>query len=112
MVTPGSQGFRAPPSATPSLPFPLSDVAQTHLPNRPGMEVRGLLHAHSSIGGQLVSIYTTHLQHASGSMRIEQAHAIRQLVDLDPITASSWCALRCARPTPADSPAHRRSPLW
>ena len=49
------------------------------------MEVRGLLHAHLSAGGQLVSIYTTHLQHTSGSMRIEQAHAIRQLVDLDPL---------------------------
>jgi endonuclease/exonuclease/phosphatase family metal-dependent hydrolase len=65
--------------------FPLSGASNTHLPNRPGMELRGLLHAHLSVGGLRVSIYTTHLQHTSGSMRIEQAHAIRRVVDLDPL---------------------------
>ncbi len=65
--------------------FPLSDAANTHLPNRPGMELRGLLHAQVSVDGMPVSIYTTHLQHTSGSMRIEQAHAIRRVVDLDPL---------------------------
>ena len=63
--------------------FPLSDATNTHLPNRPGMELRGLLHARLSLGGLTVSIYTTHLQHTSGSMRIEQAHAIRRVVDRD-----------------------------
>ena len=65
--------------------FPLSDAANTHLPNRPGMELRGLLHAQVSVDGTPISIYTTHLQHTSGSMRIQQAHAIRRVVDLDPL---------------------------
>ena len=39
----------------------------------------------STSGGRSVSVYVTHLQHTSGSMRIEQAHAIRRVIDADPL---------------------------
>lgn len=65
--------------------FPMHDVSNTHLPNRPGMELRGLLHARLDVRGRSVSVYVTHLQHTSGSMRIEQAHAIRRVIDADPL---------------------------
>ena len=65
--------------------FPVHDVTNTHLPNRPGMELRGLLHARLDVRGRSVSVYVTHLQHTSGSMRREQAHAIRRVIDADPL---------------------------
>ncbi|GCD92340.1 endonuclease/exonuclease/phosphatase family protein [Nocardioides sp. LS1] len=63
--------------------YPITDVTNTHLPNRMGMELRGLLHARIDVRGRSVSVYNTHLQHTSGSMRREQAHAIREVIDRD-----------------------------
>ena len=63
--------------------FPIREQANTHLPNRVGMELRGLLHVELDVHGRSVSVYNTHLQHTSGSMRREQAHAIRAVIDRD-----------------------------
>ena len=60
--------------------YPIVDKANTRLPNRPGLEQRGLLRARIDIDGWLLDVYNTHWQHTSGSMRIAQAAAVRRVV--------------------------------
>ena len=60
--------------------FPIVDSVNTRLPNRPGLEQRGLLRARVDINGWLLDVYNTHWQHTSGSMRAAQAAAVRRVV--------------------------------
>lgn len=60
--------------------FPITLQQHTLLPNRPGLEQRGLLRTDLDVGGTTVSIYNTHLQNKVPSMRMEQLAAIRRVV--------------------------------
>lgn len=60
--------------------LPITESANQALPNQPGLEQRGLLHATVRVGERDVRIYDTHLQHTAGDIRIVQARAIRDLV--------------------------------
>jgi endonuclease/exonuclease/phosphatase family metal-dependent hydrolase len=60
--------------------LPIVSSANQALPNQPGLEQRGLLHAVVQVGDQEVTIYDTHLQHTAGDIRIVQARAIRGIV--------------------------------
>jgi endonuclease/exonuclease/phosphatase family metal-dependent hydrolase len=88
----GPNGLR--PRARPGLPlgaignailsrFPLDRVSNTHLPNRPGLEARGLLRAEVTVRGRRVAMYATHLQHTSSSVRVAQARAVAAAVRRD-----------------------------
>lgn len=60
--------------------FPAVSTANAHLPNRPGMEQRGLLRVTMLVEGQQLTVYDTHLQQTSGAMRLTQMEAIRAIV--------------------------------
>lgn len=60
--------------------LPIISSANQALPNYPGLEQRGLLHAVVQVGDQAVTIYDTHLQHTAGNIRIVQAKAVRDIV--------------------------------
>ncbi|MFT4084436.1 MAG: endonuclease/exonuclease/phosphatase family protein [Nocardioides sp.] len=60
--------------------YKILSSTNTHLPNRAGMEQRGLLRVRISLDGQAVSVLDTHLQQTSASMRVVQIKAIRRLV--------------------------------
>ncbi|WP_269211729.1 endonuclease/exonuclease/phosphatase family protein [Nocardioides sp. cx-169] len=59
---------------------PIVDWSNRLLPNRPGMQQRGLLRATIRLSGHDVDLYNTHLQHDSAPMRLEQTVAIRQVL--------------------------------
>ena len=63
--------------------YPILEQTNTHLPNRPGMQQRGLLHAIIAPHGREISLYDTHLQNKSESMRIAQIHALDPIVGAD-----------------------------
>lgn len=65
--------------------YPIVSSENTHLPNRPGMQQRGLLHAVIEVEGKKMSVYSTHLQNLSEPMRMEQIRAIVGLVADDPL---------------------------
>jgi endonuclease/exonuclease/phosphatase family metal-dependent hydrolase len=65
--------------------FPIESSVNTALPNRAGMQQRGLLHITVQVDGMPVSIYTTHLQNTSRSMRVEQMGRVVQLLGDDPL---------------------------
>lgn len=61
--------------------YPILSSTNTHLPNGPApLEQRGLLEATISVGGERVHVFDTHLEVASGSMRVTQIGAVRALV--------------------------------
>jgi len=60
--------------------FPILDTDNVRLPNRPGLERRGLLRATVDVDGAPVDVYNTHLQHTSGAVRRDQVRAIRDLL--------------------------------
>lgn len=60
--------------------YPIVDSRNTYLPNAPGKEQRGLLHARVVVRGVGFNVYNTHLQHDSQPLRIEQSAAIRALI--------------------------------
>lgn len=65
--------------------FPIRARRNLHLPNQPGLERRGLLQVTIDLDGQPVHVYTTHLQHTSGAVRVQQIRAIRAVVANDPV---------------------------
>lgn len=60
--------------------YPIESSSNTHLPNRPGLEQRGLLHATIVVDGQPVNVFGTHLQYTSESIRLVQIRAIKRLM--------------------------------
>jgi endonuclease/exonuclease/phosphatase family metal-dependent hydrolase len=60
--------------------FPITLRRNTHLPKRPGFQQRGLLRTDLDVAGTTVSVFNTHLDHLSTSMRIRQLAAVRPLV--------------------------------
>jgi endonuclease/exonuclease/phosphatase family metal-dependent hydrolase len=67
--------------------YPIRTESNTHLPNRHGMQQRGLLHVVIAPHGREISLYDTHLQNTSASMRLVQARAIGPIVARDPLPA-------------------------
>jgi endonuclease/exonuclease/phosphatase family metal-dependent hydrolase len=63
--------------------FPITSSANTHLPNGPGGQQRGLLRAVVDIGGMDVSLYSTHLQNKLDHLKLRQAQAIAPIVAAD-----------------------------
>jgi endonuclease/exonuclease/phosphatase family metal-dependent hydrolase len=59
---------------------PIVDWSNQLLPNRPGMQQRGLLRATIRLRGHDVDVYSTHLQHDSADMRLAQTIAIREVL--------------------------------
>jgi endonuclease/exonuclease/phosphatase family metal-dependent hydrolase len=64
--------------------YPVSDAANTLLPNGPGGQQRGLLHVVVSPYGSPISVYVTHLENTSSTIRLAQARSIAQIVAQDP----------------------------
>jgi endonuclease/exonuclease/phosphatase family metal-dependent hydrolase len=64
--------------------FPVEDPVNVRLPNRPGLEQRGLLRASVLVEGTPLTLYGTHLQHTSAQMRAAQMRVILDLVRDDP----------------------------
>jgi len=66
--------------------YPLRSVEQRPLPTWPGLEPRILVHAVVEVEGRLLSIYLTHLSHlpTRAPLRLQQARAIRAVLDADP----------------------------
>jgi len=52
--------------------FPITTWRNIHLPNRPGLERRGLLLATLDVDGVAVTVGNTHLQHTAQSLRLAQ----------------------------------------
>lgn len=61
--------------------YPILDHRNTPLPNRAGLEQRGLLRATLDVGGREVDVYGTHLQPGGVGIRSEQVAAIRQVIE-------------------------------
>ncbi|MFC6345232.1 endonuclease/exonuclease/phosphatase family protein, partial [Nocardioides hankookensis] len=64
--------------------YPVSDASNTLLPNGPGGQQRGLLRVVVSPFGTPISLYVTHLENTSSTMRLAQARSIAQIVAQDP----------------------------
>jgi endonuclease/exonuclease/phosphatase family metal-dependent hydrolase len=64
--------------------FPVEDPVNIQLPNRPGLEQRGLLRASVLVEGTPLTVYGTHLQHDSPEMRASQMRTILEMVRDDP----------------------------
>ena len=64
--------------------YPLTDASNTLLPNGPGGQQRGLLRVTVSPFGTPISLYVTHLENTSSTMRLAQARSIAQIVAQDP----------------------------
>jgi endonuclease/exonuclease/phosphatase family metal-dependent hydrolase len=65
--------------------YPIKEQRNVLLPNRPGMQQRGLLGVSVSVHGIPVDIYNTHLQHTSRAMRQDQVNAVVRLLAADPL---------------------------
>lgn len=61
--------------------FPVTSWGNTLLPNRGDMQQRGLLRVTMSVDGQKLTVFDTHLQNTSASMRLTQIRAIKPLVN-------------------------------
>jgi endonuclease/exonuclease/phosphatase family metal-dependent hydrolase len=55
----------------------------TLLPNRPGRQQRGLQHLELRLGGRPISIYNTHLDHTTPSLRQDQMRLARDIIGVD-----------------------------
>lgn len=60
--------------------FPIVEADNTLLPNRKGLEQRGLLRARLDIDGWTLDVYNTHWQHTSGAVRQDQARAVARVL--------------------------------
>lgn len=60
--------------------YPVLDSENLRLPNRPGLERRGLLRTTVDVDGAAVDLYNTHLQHTSGAVRRDQVRAIKEVL--------------------------------
>lgn len=58
--------------------YPIVRWRNTHLVRHPGTEQRGLLNTVIEVKGQPVSLYGTHLDHTSGSLRNRQMRQVMQ----------------------------------
>ena len=65
--------------------YPITGAQNTLLPNGPGGQQRGLLHVRVEPAGTPVSVYVTHLENTSASIRDAQARAIAGIVARDPL---------------------------
>ncbi|NYG56497.1 endonuclease/exonuclease/phosphatase family protein [Nocardioides perillae] len=65
--------------------WPIVDQRNLALPNRPGLEQRGLLFAAIDVEGTPLHAYGTHLQHTRGPARLEQMQAALQVIAADPV---------------------------
>ncbi len=63
--------------------YPITSSANTHLPNAPGGQQRGLLRTVVDIGGMDVSLYSTHLQNQMDQLKLRQAQAVAPIVAAD-----------------------------
>lgn len=61
--------------------FPIVSTDNHRLPAPPGLQRRGLQQVRIQIGDQEVTVFNTHLDHTSGSVRIRQAVQITAIVD-------------------------------
>ena len=64
--------------------FPLEGPVNVRLPNRVGLEQRGVLRARVSIQGTPLTIYGTHLQHTSPEVRLAQMQYVLTMMRKDP----------------------------
>jgi len=60
--------------------YPIEHWRNLHLPNRPGLEQRGLLLATLDVDGLEVTVGDTHLQHTSQRLRVAQVTAVMALM--------------------------------
>lgn len=62
--------------------FPIVEQANARLPNRAGLEQRGLLRATLDVEGTRLDVYDTHLQHTpqAADLRVQQARSIAGIV--------------------------------
>ncbi len=67
--------------------LPVESWTHTLLPNRPGRQQRGLQHLVVRLGNRSVSIYNTHLDHTTPSLRQAQMRKVRDIVAVDPLPA-------------------------
>lgn len=65
--------------------WPITEQRNIALPNRPGLEQRGLLFAAIDVEGTRIHAYGTHLQHTRGSIRLQQMRAVTRVVAADPV---------------------------
>lgn len=63
--------------------YPILSSGNTHLPNGPGGQQRGLLHAVIDVDGVEVSLYNTHLQNKIDHLKVAQARAIAPIIAAD-----------------------------
>lgn len=63
--------------------YPILSSENTHLPNGPGGQQRGLLHAVIDVDGVEVSLYNTHLQNKIDHLKVAQARAIAPIIAAD-----------------------------
>ncbi|GAA3826316.1 endonuclease/exonuclease/phosphatase family protein [Nocardioides panacisoli] len=63
--------------------FPIVSYENTHLPNGPGGQQRGLLHAVVDVDGVELSLYDTHLQNKIDYLKVRQAQAIAPIIAAD-----------------------------
>ncbi|HWJ82088.1 MAG TPA: endonuclease/exonuclease/phosphatase family protein [Nocardioides sp.] len=64
--------------------YPIVSSENTHLPNGPGGQQRGLLHAVIDVDGVEMSLYDTHLQNKIDYLKVAQARAIAPIIAADP----------------------------
>jgi endonuclease/exonuclease/phosphatase family metal-dependent hydrolase len=64
--------------------FPIVSSSNTLLPDPPGTQQRGLLHALLDIGGMKLSVYDTHLESTSYEARNRQIATIMPILRADP----------------------------
>lgn len=65
--------------------FPIESSQNTPLPNPPGTQQRGLLHAQLDVDGSPLSVYNTHLEHTSPTARLAQIRQVMAIVRSDPL---------------------------
>lgn len=88
--------------------YPIVDRRNVRLPNRPGLEQRGVVRATVDVDGVLVDVFNTHLQHTSGAVRRDQVRAIRRVLrtrDLPQVVGGDFNAF-------PDSPAVSLLTSW
>jgi endonuclease/exonuclease/phosphatase family metal-dependent hydrolase len=64
--------------------YPIVSVDNTHLPNAPGGQQRGLLKVVVDVRGVEVSVYNTHLQNRMEALRVRQMGTVASIMRADP----------------------------
>ena len=60
--------------------YPIVDRANTLLPNRNGLEQRGVLRATIEVGGRNVDVFDTHLQPGADDLKVTQARSVADVI--------------------------------